>query len=86
MFFLFFNHFLYEKFKILGRAVGRDQGAALARSWGNTAFMETSAKSKINVNEMFCDLVRQINRRGGDRRGNRRGKAGKEDKGCCVVL
>jgi len=69
------------------RAVGREQGAALARSWGNTSFMETSAKSKINVNEMFCDLVRQINRRGGDRRGNRRGKtAGKEEKGCCVVL
>merc|ERR1712241_383548 len=54
------------------RAVGRDQGAALARSWGNTSFMETSAKSKINVNEMFCDLVRQINRRGGD--GNRRNR------------
>ena len=48
--------------------------------------METSAKSKINVssiennrklakifkvNEMFCDLVRQINRRGGDNRRNR---------------
>ena len=31
------------------RAVGREQGASLARSWGNTAFMETSAKSKINV-------------------------------------
>ena len=31
------------------RAVGREQGAALARSWGNTSFMETSAKSKINV-------------------------------------
>ena len=31
------------------RAVGREQGASLARSWGNTAFMETSTKSKINV-------------------------------------
>lgn len=68
------------------RAVGREQGAALARSWGNTSFMETSAKSKINVNEMFCDLVRQINRRGGDRRNNRRGNNAKDDKGCCVVL
>jgi len=70
------------------RAVGREQGASLARSWGNTAFMETSAKSKINVNEMFCDLVRQINRRGGD--GNRRNRRGpnqaKQDDGCCVVL
>lgn len=50
--FLFFNHFLNEKFKIFVRAVGRDQGAALARSWGNTAFMETSAKSKINVRNL----------------------------------
>jgi len=31
------------------RAVSREQGAGLARSWGNTSFMETSAKSKINV-------------------------------------
>jgi len=83
------------------RAVGREQGASLARSWGNTAFMETSAKSKINVssienkrklakifkvNEMFCDLVRQINRRGGDNRRNRRPQAAKQDDGCCVVL
>merc|ERR1712149_96364 len=68
------------------RAVGREQGASLARSWGNTAFMETSAKSKINVNEMFCDLVRQINRRGGDgNRRNRRPQAAKQDEGCCVV-
>ena len=34
------------------RAVGREQGASLARSWGNTAFMETSAKSKINVSDL----------------------------------
>ena len=33
------------------RAVGREQGQALARSWGNVQFMETSAKSKINVCE-----------------------------------
>ena len=33
------------------RAVGREQGQALARSWGNVQFMETSAKSKINVLE-----------------------------------
>lgn len=69
------------------RAVGREQGASLARSWGNTAFMETSAKSKINVNEMFCDLVRQINRRGGDgNRRNRRPNQAQKDEGCCVVL
>lgn len=43
------------------RVVGRDQGQNLARQWGNITFMESSAKSKINVSEIFYDLVRQIN-------------------------
>lgn len=34
------------------RVVGKDQGQNLARSW-NSAFLETSAKSKINVNEVW---------------------------------
>jgi len=33
------------------RVVGKDQGQNLARQW-NSAFLETSAKSKINVNEV----------------------------------
>ena len=33
------------------RVVGKDQGQNLARSW-NSSFLETSAKSKINVNEV----------------------------------
>ncbi|EUB63534.1 Ras-related protein Rap-1b [Echinococcus granulosus] len=44
------------------RVVGREQGQTLARNW-NCVFMETSAKAKINVNEVFFDLVRQINNR-----------------------
>lgn len=44
------------------RVVGKDQGQSLAKVFGNCAFLETSAKSKINVNEIFFDLVRQINR------------------------
>ena len=42
------------------RVVPRDQGAQLAQHWGVT-FMETSARKKINVDEAFYDLVRQIN-------------------------
>jgi len=45
------------------REVGRDQGAFLARSWNNCTFLETSAKAKVNVNEIFVDLVRQINKK-----------------------
>ena len=34
------------------RVVGKDQGQQLARSW-NCEFLETSAKQKINVNEVL---------------------------------
>ncbi|KAM7535224.1 hypothetical protein Aperf_G00000093777 [Anoplocephala perfoliata] len=43
------------------RAVGKEEGQKLARKW-NCTFMETSAKLKINVSEIFADLVRQINK------------------------
>ncbi len=33
------------------RVVGKDQGMNLARMW-NCAFLEASAKAKINVNEV----------------------------------
>ncbi|MGH0138585.1 UNVERIFIED_CONTAM: hypothetical protein FKN15_026490 [Acipenser sinensis] len=45
------------------RVVGKEQGQNLARQWNSCAFLESSAKSKINVNEIFYDLVRQINRK-----------------------
>ncbi|CAF1592028.1 unnamed protein product [Adineta steineri] len=44
------------------RVVGKEVGQTLARNWAST-FLETSAKQKINVNEIFFDLVRQINKR-----------------------
>jgi small GTP-binding protein len=46
------------------RVVGKDQGQTLAKVFDSCAFLETSAKNKINVNEIFYDLVRQINRSG----------------------
>ncbi|KAF7480779.1 Hypothetical predicted protein [Marmota monax] len=45
------------------RVVGKEQGQNLARQWNKCAFLESSAKSKINVNEIFYDLVQQINRK-----------------------
>ncbi|CAF0749767.1 unnamed protein product [Rotaria sordida] len=43
------------------RVVGREVGQALARKWKCT-FLETSAKDHASVDQVFFDLVRQINR------------------------
>lgn len=34
------------------RVVAKESGVGLARQWNSCAFLETSAKSKINVNEV----------------------------------
>ena len=34
------------------RVVGKDQGASLASQWGSVTFLETSARKKINVDEV----------------------------------
>ncbi|CAF0858800.1 unnamed protein product [Adineta steineri] len=44
------------------RVVSRETGQELARKW-NCAFLETSAKDRTNVSEVFYDLVRQIARK-----------------------
>lgn len=44
------------------RMVSREQGMMLSQQWGGKPFYETSARQKINVDEVFYDLVRQINR------------------------
>eukprot|EP01097_Dermamoeba_algensis_P012025 TRINITY_DN954_c0_g1_i1.p2 TRINITY_DN954_c0_g1~~TRINITY_DN954_c0_g1_i1.p2 ORF type:complete len:121 (-),score=26.55 TRINITY_DN954_c0_g1_i1:42-404(-) len=43
------------------RAVSKDDGKNLAQKWG-TGFLEASAKTNTNVNEIFYELVRLINK------------------------
>ena len=43
------------------RAVSKEEGQALARQF-NCKFIETSAKSRVNVDNAFYDLVREIGR------------------------
>lgn len=62
------------------RVVGKDQGQNLAKNW-NCTFLETSAKSKINVTEIFHDLVRQINRKSPDTKG----KSSKKKSSCTIL-
>ncbi|TRY70033.1 hypothetical protein TCAL_15048 [Tigriopus californicus] len=61
------------------RVVGKDQGLNLASQFSNCSFMETSAKAKIGVKDIFFDLVRQINRRTPD-------NPQKKKKKRCVLL
>jgi len=61
------------------RVVGKDQGVNLARQF-SCAFMETSAKAKINVNDIFYDLVRQINKKSPEK------KPKQKKKSLCVLL
>ncbi|KAI9102858.1 small GTPase superfamily [Phlyctochytrium arcticum] len=62
------------------RVVSRDQGSSLASQWGGCTFLETSARKKINVDEVFFDLVRQINRSLPDK-----DKKSKDKKKCTIL-
>jgi len=64
------------------RVVTYSQGQSLQKTFGSCAFLEASAKSKINVNDIFYDLVRQINRQGG----TAGGKSGSNQSGSCCTL
>jgi Ras-related protein Rap-1A/Ras-related protein Rap-1B len=61
------------------RAISRDQGEGLSKKF-NCAFIEASAKLKINVENVFFDLVRQINKKN---TGNKTGD--KKKKGCALI-
>ena len=70
------------------RVVSKDQGQHLAKQF-NCAFMEASAKNKINVAEIFYNLVRQINSKTPDRSNAKPGKkptnGGKKTSRCCCL-
>lgn len=40
------------------RVVGKDQGHNFARNYGMHTFLETSAKAKININEVLCVMLK----------------------------
>lgn len=42
------------------RIVSKDQGMNLARHFNNCEFLETSAKAKINVNEVSRSVIWQV--------------------------
>lgn len=68
------------------RVVSKDQGQSLAKQF-NCAFMEASAKMKINVNDIFSNLVKQINSKTPDKSNQKssKSKSGKHKSGCCCL-
>jgi len=64
------------------RMVSKEQGGNLAGSWGGVTFLETSARKKINVDEVFFDLVRQINRQMPEKAA----KGKKKGSGGCIIV
>ena len=68
------------------REVGRDQGQMLARNWGNCTFLESSAKAKVNVNDIFVDLVRQINKKQPQTTNQKKPRKHKKKRRRCAIL
>ena len=60
------------------REVGKREGQDLAKAWG-IPFFETSAKTRVNVEEAFNELVRELRK---ERKGILNSK--KENKGCLL--
>jgi len=67
------------------RVITTEQGQALATKF-NCKFIEASAKTKINVDEIFQTLVRLIIASGGVPKKGAKGKAGAKRGGGCALL
>ena len=65
------------------RVIGKDHGRNLARQFNNCSFLESSAKAEINVNEIFYDLIRQINKKSPEKKPK---KTKKTKKSRCNLL
>jgi len=61
------------------RVITTDQGEDLARKFG-CAFLEASAKTRVNVDQIFHDLIRQINKHSPPP------KKDKKKSGGCLIL
>eukprot|EP00033_Pygsuia_biforma_P000220 GCRY01000278.1.p1 GENE.GCRY01000278.1~~GCRY01000278.1.p1 ORF type:complete len:190 (+),score=29.40 GCRY01000278.1:141-710(+) len=66
------------------RAVSTDEGKELATSW-NCAFLESSAKTQVHVQDIFHDLVRAINKYN-ETHGTATNKKKDKKKGGCLLL
>mmetsp|Transcript_8463 Transcript_8463/g.9452 ORF Transcript_8463/g.9452 Transcript_8463/m.9452 type:complete len:194 (+) Transcript_8463:62-643(+) len=66
------------------RAVATVEASELAKSWGSP-FFECSAKTRDNIEEVFVELVREINRKGGVVKSNNKKPVGKRKPKCSIL-
>eukprot|EP01088_Endostelium_zonatum_P014744 TRINITY_DN3347_c0_g2_i1.p1 TRINITY_DN3347_c0_g2~~TRINITY_DN3347_c0_g2_i1.p1 ORF type:complete len:188 (-),score=46.37 TRINITY_DN3347_c0_g2_i1:116-679(-) len=55
------------------RVIGKENGDDLAKSFGSCSFLESSAKTKVNVESIFFNLIEQIIQKDG-KKGQKTGK------------
>ena len=70
------------------REVSHDEAAARAASWG-VPYVETSAKTQVNVDKVFYDLLEKIEQRKdaqGASTGGKESKKSKKKKKKCTIL
>lgn len=67
------------------RQVPREVGTNLSRAWGNVPYYEASARKRINVDEVFADIVRQC-RAFELENGGAKAARNRKDKKKCVVM
>jgi len=65
------------------RVITTEQGEGLAKKFGNCAFLESSAKTKVNVEQIFFDLIRQVNK---NEKISGGGGGGGKKKGRCLLF
>lgn len=66
------------------REVSTDEGEDLAKSWGDCCFMEASAKTFVNIEEIFEEVTRQVLRKIPSKEGDV--IVGKRKKPKCSIL
>ena len=66
------------------RKVSKDEGEQRASEWG-IPFFETSAKTRLNVEESFYELVREIRKTKGDGPNKKKKPSNGKIKGCSLL-
>uniref|UniRef100_A0A8C4ZL48 Ras-related protein ralB-A-like n=1 Tax=Gadus morhua TaxID=8049 RepID=A0A8C4ZL48_GADMO len=68
------------------RQVSADEATARAAQWGGVTYVETSAKTRANVDKVFFDLMREVRKKKMSEIKDKNGPSGKKKKQRCCLL